>query len=204
MHLHCLCFLLLLHLLLPLPLTATFSIAKPGCPTRCGNLEIPFPFGLGSNCSMDSPFDIYCNTSTNPPTPYIPLPINMSEVVEISGEHIRVKSPVSGGFCNMSGVSAPDDFETPFRYSLSFLSTPYTLSDANQLTAFGCDDLATVAVQGGAATAEYTGGCLAYCPEAGLSRNGSCPGNGCCQPNNIRWKIHKNFLFVMGPAIIVL
>ncbi|KAL0319287.1 UNVERIFIED_CONTAM: hypothetical protein Sangu_2084900 [Sesamum angustifolium] len=129
---------------------------------------------------MDSPFDIYCNTSTNPPTPYIPLPINMSEVVEISGEHIRVKSPVSGGFCNMSGVSAPDDFETPFRYSLSFLSTPYTLSDANQLTAFGCDDLATVAVQGGAATAEYTGGCLAYCPEAGLSRNGSCPGNGCC------------------------
>ncbi|KAL0341990.1 UNVERIFIED_CONTAM: Wall-associated receptor kinase-like 2 [Sesamum calycinum] len=104
----------------------------------------------------------------------------MSEVVEISGEHIRVKSPVSGGFCNMSGVSAPDDFETPFRYSLSFLSTPYTLSDANQLTAFGCDDLATVAVQGGAATAEYTGGCLAYCPEAGLSRNGSCPGNGCC------------------------
>ncbi|KAL0415198.1 UNVERIFIED_CONTAM: Wall-associated receptor kinase-like 8 [Sesamum latifolium] len=177
MLLHCVCFLLLL--LLPLPLS-TFSITKPGCPTHCGNLEIPFPFGLGSNCSIDSPFDIYCNTSTNPPKPYI-LPIDMLEVVEISGSQIRVKSPVSVWVCYTSGMPTLDDLESPFRYSLSFLSTPYTLSDANELTAFGCDDLARVVVKGGAATAESGGGCLAYCPEAdGLNRNGSCPGDGCC------------------------
>ncbi|KAL0354644.1 UNVERIFIED_CONTAM: Wall-associated receptor kinase-like 8 [Sesamum radiatum] len=169
MLLHCLCFLLLL-----LPLT-TFSITRPGCPTHCGNLEIPFPFGLGSNCSIDSPnFDIICNTSFNPPKAYIP--INMLEVVEISREQIRVKSPVSGRVCY--NLTPLDDLEPPFSYNLSFSSTPYTLSDANELTAFGCDDLATVVVPGGA---EYAGGCLAYCPDGdGFSRNGSCPGHGCC------------------------
>ncbi|KAL0354643.1 UNVERIFIED_CONTAM: Wall-associated receptor kinase-like 8 [Sesamum radiatum] len=171
MLLHCLCFLLLL---LPLPLS-TFSITRPGCPTHCGDLEIPFPFGLGSNCSIDSQFfDIICDTSFNPPKAYIP--INMLEVVEISGEQIRVKSPVSGRVCyNLTGL---DDLEPRFGYNLSFLSTPYTLSDANELTALGCDDMARVVVKGGAATAESGGGCLAYCPEA--DRNGSCPGDGCC------------------------
>ena len=39
------------------------SMAKPNCESRCGNLEIPYPFGIGPDCYMDKSFEIVCNGS---------------------------------------------------------------------------------------------------------------------------------------------
>ncbi|KAL0016203.1 hypothetical protein SO802_003272 [Lithocarpus litseifolius] len=39
------------------------SMAKPSCESRCGNLEIPYPFGIGPDCYMDKSFEIVCNGS---------------------------------------------------------------------------------------------------------------------------------------------
>ncbi|KAJ6704947.1 hypothetical protein OIU79_009784 [Salix purpurea] len=43
-------------------------LAKPNCPEyRCGNISIPYPFGIGKDCYMDESFDVKCNeTSTSP------------------------------------------------------------------------------------------------------------------------------------------
>ena len=44
------------------------NLAKPGCESRCGNLTVPYPFGIGDNseCYIIDGFRIYCNTSLNP------------------------------------------------------------------------------------------------------------------------------------------
>ncbi|GJZ30105.1 zinc finger, CCHC-type containing protein [Tanacetum coccineum] len=45
------------------------NIAKLGCNSRCGNLIVPYPFGVGDNseCYINEGFGIYCNTSVYPP-----------------------------------------------------------------------------------------------------------------------------------------
>ncbi|KAI3677551.1 hypothetical protein L6452_36817 [Arctium lappa] len=45
------------------------NLAKPSCPSRCRDIIVPYPFGIGvdSKCSLDPGFDVYCNSSTHPP-----------------------------------------------------------------------------------------------------------------------------------------
>ncbi|KAE9444744.1 hypothetical protein C3L33_23358, partial [Rhododendron williamsianum] len=61
---------------------AQLPLAKPGCPETCGNIDIPYPFGIGSNCYMADGFAVTCNNSFFPPKPFIDC-INL-EVVQIS------------------------------------------------------------------------------------------------------------------------
>ncbi|KAF3338483.1 wall-associated receptor kinase 1-like protein [Carex littledalei] len=37
------------------------TIALPGCPENCGRIPIPYPFGIGPNCSLSEEFNINCN-----------------------------------------------------------------------------------------------------------------------------------------------
>ncbi|KAL2539189.1 wall-associated receptor kinase 2-like [Abeliophyllum distichum] len=87
MFLHIAC---LLSLAVAPPLDAA-TFTKPRCQSRCGNLQVPYPFGvgIGSNCSMDPDFDIYCSTSSNPSRPY--LANNPFEVIKIAETEIYVK-----------------------------------------------------------------------------------------------------------------
>ncbi|KAK1400872.1 putative wall associated kinase-like 1 [Heracleum sosnowskyi] len=47
------------------------SIAMPECPERCGDVTIPYPFGIGENCSLDWRIEIYCDRTLNPPKPFL-------------------------------------------------------------------------------------------------------------------------------------
>ncbi|CAB4293447.1 unnamed protein product [Prunus armeniaca] len=51
--------------------TAALPQALPGCQEKCGNLTIPYPFGIGKGCYMAGEyFNLTCNTSTvSPPHP---------------------------------------------------------------------------------------------------------------------------------------
>ncbi|KAL2539214.1 Wall-associated receptor kinase-like 8 [Abeliophyllum distichum] len=157
---------------------------KPCCQSRCGNIQVPYPFGIGigSNCSISSPwFDINCNNSFNPPKPY--LAYTPFEVVSITESQIYVKN----WRLQMAVACYSSEFNNKTEDSIIsisyFSNSPYTLSGSNQITTVGCDDLATVQQLSNLnGTNSTSTACAPYCESREDSNGiGSCPGNGCCR-----------------------
>ncbi|CAA3003899.1 wall-associated receptor kinase-like 8 [Olea europaea subsp. europaea] len=168
------------------PSNATTASTKPGCQSRCGNLEIPYPFGIGSNCSRSKYFNISCNTSFDPPKPYLvdpgPSIVNYSssyEVVNISKTRIYLKNVEAQLSVACSGMGFDNKTEN-YTIAMEFYRSPYTWSNANQVTSLGCDDLAMVRTD---SSNDSDGGvaCASYCQNFSDPVVGSCPGRGCCR-----------------------
>ncbi|XP_042067121.1 wall-associated receptor kinase 4-like [Salvia splendens] len=182
----CLLPLAIILVLLPPQPTLSNSISRPGCPDRCGNLPIPFPFGVGSDCSLDPSFNISCYNYSNSPTPFLTsiLTVLWPELIEINEFQVRIKLTYPVWSCyTETGI---DWMDGGFVVSYDISGGQYTFSDGNRVIAIGCDD--AVAFNGTANGRNFAGGCTAVCD----SNNGSaaiCPdgsdaselGNGCCQ-----------------------
>lgn len=149
------------------------NIAKPGCLTKCGNLTVPYPFGvgLGTGCSAGTWFDINCNPSFNPPKPYINT--GNLEVIGIGDNEVRIKNWIATNCFNRVGNQTS---RNPIWINLA--STPYTFSDANKFTIVGCDDLALIS---GTEGRNFTSGCVSLCSKSDDVIDGECTGIGCCQ-----------------------
>lgn len=160
----------------------TLHIAKPGCPPNCGNVTIPYPFGvgLGSNCSLNPLFDVACDADV----PYIMVTSRhehrLVSLDNISDSNIRIRTADFSRRCKD---------RDKVNITLDYSNTPYSLSEANKLTMIGCSDLAVLEVnsrQHPAPNPNVTefnlgSGCVSFCSDGDSARNGSCPGNGCCQ-----------------------
>ncbi|XP_042038699.1 wall-associated receptor kinase-like 8 isoform X2 [Salvia splendens] len=167
----CLQLIISIFLLLPQLLSAALH-AKPGCQDRCGDLMIPYPFGVGPNCSHSSYFDINCNSSTDhPPKAY--LSIMKKQVIEFNQTYIRLKNPYMISACY-------DDLSTDNQHilTMNLSGTPYMLSDVSVLTAIGCDDM-VLQFEG----SSVLGGCSAFCAHNSDAAFGDCQFNGCCHQN---------------------
>ncbi|XP_019184486.1 PREDICTED: wall-associated receptor kinase 2-like [Ipomoea nil] len=184
-------FLVLLLLVLPAVLGSALSntnssIAKSNCRESCGNVMIPYPFGLTEECSLNSNFSISCNSSSDPPKPY--LPNSNIEISDISVEgQLTVLKYIARICYNQMGGEVPP--------SESWLKTLnfYVNQTANKFVAVGCDTVATVKGYDRSSKME---GCRASCDGIGEVKNGTCNGIGCCEtaiPN-----MAKNVYFTVG------
>ncbi|KAI3781634.1 hypothetical protein L2E82_11653 [Cichorium intybus] len=151
-------------------ITKAANVAKPGCQKQCGNVTIPYPFGIGPGCFLSEWFEMTCNTTFNPPKPFIgSLPIH-----DISDTTFRVRNKVANKCYDQFGNITEDN---PVFTSLGWTS-PYSFSRKNQFTLIGCDDFALFL---GPLQVNFTSGCISLCSRPEEVINGSCTGVGCCQ-----------------------
>ncbi|KAK2996899.1 hypothetical protein RJ639_025169 [Escallonia herrerae] len=152
-------------------ITKATTIAKPGCQTQCGNLIVPYPFGIGpgSGCSIGEWFDVTCNTSFYPPKPFL----RRLEIHDISDTQVRVSNVMAKKCYNQTGSLVHENIAWT-----NLLATPYSFSEVNTFTVIGCDDFALIS---GSDQRNFTSGCVSLCSKAEDVLNGSCSGIGCCQ-----------------------
>ncbi|KAH9678902.1 hypothetical protein WN943_027547 [Citrus x changshan-huyou] len=153
--------------------SAAHAQAKPGCLNRCGDFEIPYPFGTEPGCFLNEEFRITCNdTHFNPPKPF--LRESNIDVVNISIDgHLNVMQYIASDCYDRKGNSEPS-------YDATISLSAFTVSDTgNNLVVIGCDSGAIV--RGFLGEDSYESGCRSTCDSLDYVTNGSCVGIGCCQ-----------------------
>ena len=163
------------------------SMAKPYCESRCGNLEIPYPFGIGPDCYMDKSFEIVCNGSgaflTSIDTEVQQINIGSGSYrsesfnFHFNRPTVQVQLPIiSSETCSSTTTSTRSNRRT------DFTGSPFSFSTVNNtFIAVGCDNLATIAN-----IAPTVFGCTSDCtPNMKESGRLRCSGFNCCESTNI-------------------
>ncbi|RLN33153.1 hypothetical protein C2845_PM03G31630 [Panicum miliaceum] len=159
--------------------TPATAVPSAKCRRQCGNVKIPYPFGIGTNCSMQGGFDVTCQPDLNGfPKPFI----GGRELLDISltNSTIRVLNPITT-YCynettpkelmlNGTIVWSNTDRNSPFRFS----------ETGNKFTVIGCNTLGLIGNNNSGS--EYLSGCFSYCGRnLSAQTDNSCSGLGCCQ-----------------------
>lgn len=158
--------------------TAGPSLAKQNCQERCGDVTIPYPFGIGKDCYLNEWFAVNCNGSSSPATPFLSHPeLNLElKFVSVAYQLVIVVSPMAA-YCqdhdrNRSTWKGIDLSRTPFYYSQN-----------NALRVVGCANSVLITRQG-----NILAGCSSICDNSSSVLSNGCYGINCCRttvPSNL-------------------
>ncbi|XP_065015501.1 wall-associated receptor kinase 5-like [Musa acuminata AAA Group] len=150
-------------------LNGTATMSKPGCPDKCGEVDIPYPFGIGTNCSMQG-YDITCGGTADNPRAFIST--GNIEIVRISlVDHELTARIYMAKWCYDRAFHANTSVDLPYLFSAT----------RNKFTVVGCATLAYIGGQNDD-THSYASGCISIChEESSVSEGPNCDGLGCCQ-----------------------
>lgn len=156
-----------------------------GCTRSCGNINVPYPFGVEAGCYYPG-FNLTCNHhSYRPPTLFLVDGAGTShQVLEISIPNATVRINSS----RIAFTKSDDNKQATVINRTWEVTGPYYLSHrpSNTVVLVGCQ--ARVDVRGGSNNTLISS-CTAVCPspDAGTiyigAGDGSCSGVGCCQAN---------------------
>ncbi|KAK8681798.1 hypothetical protein V6N13_054199 [Hibiscus sabdariffa] len=153
-----------------IPVTRTRVLAKNVCPSLCGNLSIPYPFGTEEGCFLNENFRISCSTSSIAYLAHTDFIVNN---ITMEGQ-LQILTTVA-----RDCYGAPSDHVIAQTTSLSPLSIYNVSSTRNKFTAIGCDTYAYL--NGFIGNKSYSAGCMSVCNRFEDLVDGSCSGFGCCQ-----------------------
>ncbi|KAG1327407.1 wall-associated receptor kinase 2-like [Cocos nucifera] len=158
-------------------------MARPGCRSECGGVQIPYPFGFGnSSCFLDD-FEITCNETTNPPKPFLgrgnlELPVD----IDLVNGLLQVNHFIAYDCYDKQGTKVHHNEP---RINLGSMKSVRFSDSHNKFVAFGCDTLAYLTDK----KDTFWTGCVSYCNNMSLVTNGTCSGIGCCEtriPKGVR------------------
>ncbi|XP_030460083.2 LOW QUALITY PROTEIN: wall-associated receptor kinase-like 3 [Syzygium oleosum] len=150
------------------------GLAKPNCAEKCGDVTIPFPFGIGAGCFLDDWYQIVCQQNSAVPI-LKKIGLRVLNISLPNGDvdgMINIRLPVISSSPSCGG----DRFGVPVRFE----GGPFVFSRTkNVFTFVGCNTLATMS-----STESDVVGCRSKCDgtNTSISWNSACSGrDGCCQ-----------------------
>ncbi|XP_062199132.1 wall-associated receptor kinase 3-like [Phragmites australis] len=159
----------------------------PNCVTTCGDVAVPYPFGVGTGCYHSPGFNLTCDTTRDPPRLLLGAD-GTFQLLNISLANATVRAARTGSV-NFSFVGTSSS-SVNGRGEWRGLGNagPYALSDdGNELVIVrGCDVLAQLTAGGGKSNVTISG-CASFCPGTDTGRttlsvsDGRCTGVGCCE-----------------------
>uniref|UniRef100_A0A0E0M5J5 Protein kinase domain-containing protein n=1 Tax=Oryza punctata TaxID=4537 RepID=A0A0E0M5J5_ORYPU len=182
------CWLLASLLLLASAAESVVTGRPAGCQARCGDVDIPYPFGIGPKCSRGEGFEIACNTrnGNGDLVPTLAAAANGSiHVQSLSVEQVpevKVMLPVAYK-CYDSGDNVTKRFYGEVDLNNNGV---FRISDSrNMFVVIGCNTLSyTQNGNSGGSNSHYSGlfytGCVSYCNDSRSAQDGRCAGVGCC------------------------
>ncbi|XP_074578460.1 wall-associated receptor kinase 2-like [Curcuma longa] len=170
--------------------------ARPGCRSKCGNVIIPYPFGIHNDSVSDCfrpGFEINCTNGTaylgrgpghnidilqrpaQDGTPYLGL----DSSIEVMDIHLLKGTLVVN---HDIAYDCYDQNGTRLKWNVPSINIidlqNFKFSQRwNSFVAVGCD---TIGYIWSYRESTFWTGCLSYCTDASFVTNGSCSGIGCC------------------------
>ncbi|GJN34638.1 hypothetical protein PR202_gb23320 [Eleusine coracana subsp. coracana] len=157
-------------------------IGLPSCNTTCGNISVPYPFGIQPGCFRPG-FNLTCDTRQNPPRL---LGDGTLRVVDIFIQNATVRVLQDGPRVYPVDKITSDD-GLNITLATVFAGGHYRMPVfKNELVLFGCDMLATLVAGKTRDATNINGsgseavGCTSFCSGSG-GEGKYCSHSGCCQ-----------------------
>ncbi|KAM0924433.1 hypothetical protein ACQ4PT_004855 [Festuca glaucescens] len=153
-------------------------VSKKGCSGRCGDIVVPYPFGIGDGCYRNDGFkgfQLECDLSGPSPPRLTIIGYNYS-LATLTLETGEATTDVAAH--RMCFNSTGELVSTNSMIGMTLQITPYLFSAAkNHLVALGCPNLGFLVDGPG----HYVTGCMSVCHASLFPMPGKCTGVGCCK-----------------------